>query len=90
METQKILVSGQVQGVGFRWSATRLAKQMTLTGTVRNLTNGQVEIIATGESATLQQFCQQLKHGLSPWINVMTLTTQSIPTHQFADFRIII
>ncbi|MBY7146698.1 acylphosphatase, partial [Levilactobacillus brevis] len=26
METQKILVSGQVQGVGFRWSATRLAK----------------------------------------------------------------
>lgn len=90
METQKILVSGQVQGVGFCWSATRLAKQLTLTGTVRNLTNGQVEIIATGESATLQQFCQQLKHGLSPWINVMTLTTKSIPTHQFADFRIII
>lgn len=90
METQKIMVSGQVQGVGFRWSASQLAQQIGLTGTVRNCRDGQVELIVTGSADQLAELIAQLKRGLTPWIVVDRLSVTLLPLRQFSDFQIII
>lgn len=90
METQKILVAGQVQGVGFRWSASQVAQRIGLTGTVRNRHDGQVELIATGSAEQLAELVVQLKRGITPWIVVDRLSITSLPLQKFSDFQIII
>ncbi|WP_232842702.1 acylphosphatase [Lactobacillus sp. HBUAS51381] len=87
--TQHILVSGQVQGVGFRWSAARLAQQLGVTGTVQNLPSGQVAIVASGDAQQLSDFTQQLKHGVTPWAIVRDLNVTAARPQRFTDFRII-
>jgi acylphosphatase len=47
-ETRRYIVSGRVQGVGFRWFVEREAAQIGITGWVRNCQNGDVEVMATG------------------------------------------
>jgi len=42
--------SGKVQGVGFRYTARQIASEFPVTGYVRNLPNGQVEVVAQGAS----------------------------------------
>ncbi|TCV80118.1 carbamoyltransferase HypF [Sulfurirhabdus autotrophica] len=59
VETYRLLVGGQVQGVGFRPYVYRLAHQYTLSGWVRNL-SGQVEIMVQGRSESLVKFADQL------------------------------
>ncbi len=49
-----ILYSGRVQGVGFRYSVKSLAPGFEVTGTVRNLTDGRVELIAEGVTGELE------------------------------------
>ena len=53
---QHFLVSGLVQGVGYRNFTARVAGELGLRGRVRNLTNGQVEAVAIGSEAALTQF----------------------------------
>ncbi len=59
VETHRLLVGGQVQGVGFRPFVYRLAHQYTLSGWIRNL-SGQVEIMIQGQSESLAKFANQL------------------------------
>ena len=59
--TEQILFSGAVQGVGFRWTAARLARDLPLAGFVRNLGNGRVEVIATGEPAVVSEMISRLQ-----------------------------
>ena len=47
--TSRFLVSGQVQGVGFRWFVARHARSLGLGGYARNLPDGRVEVVASGE-----------------------------------------
>ena len=49
-----LIVSGRVQGVGFRFSAYDEAKDLALAGWVRNLASGEVEIVAEGKQENLQ------------------------------------
>jgi acylphosphatase len=46
--TTKFLVSGMVQGVGFRWFVARHARSLGLTGYARNLPDGRVEVVVSG------------------------------------------
>ncbi|WP_125683318.1 acylphosphatase [Levilactobacillus yonginensis] len=89
MQTQKLIISGLVQGVGFRWSAAKVAQQLGVTGTVRNCSNGQVEVLATGDSHQLVDFQTQLNHGLAPWISVQAIDVTDLPLHHFNGFQII-
>jgi acylphosphatase len=50
----RVVVDGRVQGVFFRAAAAREARGLGLSGWVRNLPNGQVEIVAEGERKTLE------------------------------------
>jgi acylphosphatase len=58
-----ILVNGRVQGVGFRWFAMHEAERLGITGYVKNLPAGSVEIFAEGERETVQYFKQILQEG---------------------------
>ena len=56
-------VSGRVQGVGFRYYACRRARDLGLSGWVRNLTGGRVEIEAQGDEDRLEQFLADMRLG---------------------------
>lgn len=51
-----ILYTGRVQGVGFRYTVKNVALGFEVSGTVRNLPDGRVELLAEGESAELEAF----------------------------------
>ena len=52
----EILFSGRVQGVGFRFTTERISKRFAVTGFVRNLPNGKVQVAAEGEEEVLKEF----------------------------------
>jgi acylphosphatase len=58
MERQRLHVfySGSVQGVGFRYTVKALARGFEVTGGVRNLPDGRVELVAEGARAELEEF----------------------------------
>jgi acylphosphatase len=53
MKRLRVLYSGRVQGVGFRYTVCHIAANYNVTGMVRNLWNGDVELIAEGHEAEL-------------------------------------
>jgi len=57
------LVSGRVQGVGFRYFAQRRAEELGLTGWARNLDDGRVEVYATGPAERLSDLAAALHMG---------------------------
>ena len=57
----QILYSGHVQGVGFRYTAKSVARGFEVTGTVRNLPDGRVELVVEGEHSELDAFRQAIK-----------------------------
>jgi acylphosphatase len=57
------LISGRVQGVGFRYFAQRAATELNLTGYVRNLEDGSVEVYAAGPAGQLARFAALLQRG---------------------------
>lgn len=57
------VVSGRVQNVGYRAFVLRYARALGLSGTVRNLPSGQVEVIAEGDEKTLNQLLTLLRQG---------------------------
>ncbi len=50
--------SGMVQGVGFRFTTERIARNFQVTGSVRNLPSGQGELVAEGEEESVKDFLQ--------------------------------
>ena len=64
-----VFYSGRVQGVGFRYTVKSLATGFEVTGTVRNLDDGRVELVAEGERAEMDAFRQAIREsGLGPCI----------------------
>lgn len=57
------IVHGRVQGVSFRYYTVQRARQLNLTGWVRNLPEGTVETVAEGDPAPLKQFLDFLHDG---------------------------
>ena len=51
-----VYFSGTVQGVGFRFTTDRIARAFEISGYVRNLPNGKVELVAEGEEGAAQDF----------------------------------
>jgi acylphosphatase len=81
------LVSGQVQGVFFRASAESTARRLGLTGWVRNLRDGRVELVACGEEVPLQELERWLWQG-PPRARVEQVVSGYIEQQAFHDFEI--
>jgi acylphosphatase len=56
----QVFYEGNVQGVGFRWSVRQIAKGFDVTGSVRNLPDGRVELLAAGEEAEVRDFLEAI------------------------------
>ena len=61
--TVNIKITGKVQGVGFRYFVLRQAQELDITGWVSNKPNGDVEALAQGDKADLEQFIAKVKQG---------------------------
>jgi acylphosphatase len=57
----QVIYSGSVQGVGFRYAAKAVAAGFEVTGTVRNLSDGRVELAAEGGRDELEAFSQAIR-----------------------------
>ena len=60
---KKFLLTGRVQGVGFRYFAERWASQLGICGYVKNLWDGSVEVYAIGDAVALEKLKLQLAEG---------------------------
>ncbi len=58
-----LVLSGRVQGVGFRYYALRAAQRLNLHGWVRNLSDGSVELEAEGPREALEAFASEMRSG---------------------------
>ena len=60
---KRYIVSGRVQGVGFRWFVEREARALGLSGWVRNNPDGNVEVLASGTEDQLAKLKEKLQQG---------------------------
>jgi acylphosphatase len=76
-ERRLVLYSGRVQGVGFRFTAQRLAQERGLSGQVRNLPDGRVELIAEGSAPVLEEFLAAIQSELGDKIHDVSVSVLS-------------
>lgn len=86
-KTIHCFVSGRVQGVCFRMSTEQQAKLLGLTGWVRNLSDGRVEVMASGESSLIDDLQQWLSHGPA-MAKVLNVESHTIEYQEFSDFSV--
>ncbi|HUO07737.1 MAG TPA: acylphosphatase [Phycisphaerae bacterium] len=67
-EARRILFSGRVQGIGFRMTAVQFASGRPVSGTVRNLPDGRVEMVVEGESAEIVALVARLSEHFGSFI----------------------
>jgi acylphosphatase len=85
---RKFIISGEVQGVGYRYFAQRAAARHQVVGYVRNLKDGRVEALAEGESANVEAFGQDLATGPA-WASVANVEEINIePKGTYSSFLI--
>ena len=85
----QIIYSGQVQGVGFRYSVKSVATGFELTGSVRNLPGGGVELVAEGAKDELEAFRQAIREsGLDHFIRQEDVSWQDASS-EFRGFEIV-
>jgi len=84
-----LVVRGRVQGVYFRASAKREARQLGLTGWVKNRNDGAVEVLAEGEEDQVKDFLAWAKHGPSTARVDKVETRWRSYTGEHSNFRIL-
>lgn len=82
-----ILAEGYVQGVGFRFSASHCARRHYLTGWVRNLEDGRVELEVQGDAEDVADFLAELD-SCSRYATVINIWEEDIPVIRESDFHI--
>ena len=85
---RKFLISGNVQGVGYRFFAQRAAARHQITGYVKNLRDGRVEVLAEGPAPDVEAFKHDLATGPA-YASVQHLEEINVdPTGAYPSFRI--
>lgn len=89
MKTVDIIVTGKVQGVFYRQSTRKKARSLGIKGTVRNLPDGSVQILAIGDDDRIEFLIQWCKQG-PPKAMVVDVTVVAVNREMnFDDFLII-
>lgn len=78
---------GDVQGVGFRYTAASVARGWAVTGFVRNLSDGRVELVAEGGEAEITGFLAEIAEAMGGYIGEVR-TVDEPPTGEFSAFRV--
>ncbi len=87
MVAKHIIFSGRVQGVGFRFTAHRMAGRHQLTGYVRNLPDGSVEMLAQGPSKDVDDCIRDIQDCLAGYVREVK-TVEVPPNPRHSDFKI--
>ncbi len=87
MKSIKAIVKGRVQGVWYRGSTQEKAQEICLSGYVKNLSNGDVEIVATGESTAIETLINWAWQG-PPHAVVEHIELTPLSEHLSGPFRI--
>jgi acylphosphatase len=82
-----VLYAGRVQGVGFRYTAARLAGRHGVAGIVRNLPTGEVELRVEDEPERVEAYLAALAEYFRA--NITTATVRDEPPRGLTDFRIL-
>jgi acylphosphatase len=83
---RRLLISGRVQGVGFRWFTIERATVEGITGWVRNLPGGHVEVVAEGDAEAVERFERAIRQGPgSARVDDVTVDILT-PTGRFVTF----
>jgi acylphosphatase len=82
-----IVFRGHVQGVGFRFTAHHIANRSRLTGFVRNLPDGTVEMLAQGAPDDIDACINQIQDSFTGYIR-QTLVEETPPDPKYKEFRI--
>ncbi|MBI2804436.1 MAG: acylphosphatase [Planctomycetes bacterium] len=77
---------GRVQGVGFRMTTKRIAEGFAVTGYVRNLPDGGVEVVASGESGEVAAFLAAVSERMGSLIREQTMA--DVACDSFSSFEI--
>lgn len=83
---RRCLVSGRVQGVWFRGATRQQALELGLSGRARNLPDGRVEVLVSGEEAQVEALCDWLGHG-PPMAKVDRVQCTDVEEQGFAGFE---
>ena len=84
----QVLYQGTVQGVGFRYSVNEMAHVLRVTGYVRNLPNGEVELVAEGRPRQLDSLLQDIAESRLSYYIQSSHEIRSGATGEFGDFSI--
>lgn len=87
-QRRKILFAGRVQGVGFRDTTRALARQLAVTGYVRNLLDGTVELVVEGETAELNRLMQAIARKMDGLISTVQVVEQTSTSGEFGTFEV--
>ena len=87
MIARHVIFIGRVQGVGFRFTARRAANRRQLTGFVRNVPNGTVEMLAQGRSEEIDDCIQDIKEYFAGYLKE-TRIEEIPPDPKYTDFQI--
>ena len=86
-ECRRIIFHGRVQGVGFRYTTHRIARRFAVTGFVRNLADGTVELVACGADSELQNLLAAINDEFA--VNIESVDDDVIdPPEVFSSFEI--
>jgi len=81
------IYSGQVQGVGFRFTVLNIANDLGICGWVKNLPDSRVELVAEAEEGVLKDFLERIKKDFSVYIREVDMQWLSA-SGEFKEFRI--
>ena len=87
LQQREILFSGRVQGVGFRYTARSLAAGFQITGFVRNLADGRVQLVIKGAVGEIDRFLVELHKEMGEYIFGQTETVRPV-SHKFSGFDV--
>ncbi len=86
-ERVRVLYLGRVQGVGFRFTTEAIASKFDVTGYVKNLSDGRVELVAESDSDTINSFLNSLQERMGYYISNSDIEHLR-PTGEFSGFTI--
>lgn len=84
---KKVIYTGQVQGVGFRMTARRVAGRFAVAGHVRNLADGSVELLAEGEPTELERFLEAVAEAMEGYIDGQDVREEPVQNRTSFDIR---
>ncbi len=87
MVTKHIIFTGRVQGVGFRFTAYNIAHRYQLTGLVRNLPDGTVEMFAQGRPEDIDDCIRGIKESFTGYMGEANIEEIG-PDPKYTDFKI--